>query len=231
MRRDSRVAFIILGATVALTACGSPKADIATSCLFEVNPPGAYTYPGGVAAPTVTPAEGGTAEGAAAVNACIQRRAAALGAPIATSASAPDGASAASASTPIREYNAVQSGGGMTVRTYTYGTPPAAAAPGAPTTDLAYTPRQRGAAAMTGGAGYRGSYLEGGTGTATYAADVVPTRAAAPKPAKGKLPLPVEYPLLPGDAERWNSLTLAEQQRALLFLKDGSTIGASLRTD
>jgi hypothetical protein len=141
------------------------------------------------------------------------------------------GAPTVSASTPIREYSTVQSGGGMTVRTYTYGTPPAAAAPGATATDLAYTPRQRGAAAMTGGAGYRGSYLEGGTGTVTYAADVMPPRAAAPKPAKGKLPLPVEYPLLPGDAERWNSLTLAQQQRALLFLKDGSTIGASMRTD
>ncbi|MDW4549486.1 hypothetical protein R5H32_08995 [Defluviimonas sp. D31] len=149
----------------------------------------------------------------------------------APTASATAGVPAVSASTPIREYSAVPSGGGMTVRTYTYGTPPAATAPGASPTALAYTPQQRGAAAMTGGAGYRGSYLEGGTGTVTYAADVVPPRAAAPKPARGKLPLPVEYPLLPGDAERWNSLTLAQQQRALLFLKDGSTIGASLRTD
>lgn len=55
---------------------------------------------------------------------------------------------------------------------------------------------------------------------------------AAPAPRqqalRGNLPLPSQYPLLPGDAELWPTLTLAEQQRALLYLKDGSTIRSSL---
>ncbi|MCB2133105.1 MAG: hypothetical protein KDD96_12685 [Rhodobacteraceae bacterium] len=37
--------------------------------------------------------------------------------------------------------------------------------------------------------------------------------------------------VLPGDAELWPTLTRAEQERALMFLQDGSTIRASLRTD
>ena len=49
------------------------------------------------------------------------------------------------------------------------------------------------------------------------------------KTPKGKLPLPTEYPLMPGDAELWASLTRAEQERALQFLKDGGSIRASLR--
>jgi len=63
----------------------------------------------------------------------------------------------------------------------------------------------------------------------------VSAQAPAPaKPAKqdaGSLPLPTGYPLMAGDAELWATLTLAQQQRALLFLQDGSTIRASLRTD
>lgn len=51
---------------------------------------------------------------------------------------------------------------------------------------------------------------------------------AAPKPAPGKLPLPTDYPLLPGDAELWATLTLEQQERALLFLEDGGTIRGSL---
>lgn len=60
------------------------------------------------------------------------------------------------------------------------------------------------------------------------------TKAKGPvKPVAvaGKLPLPTQYALMPGDADLWNTLTLAQQQRALLFLQDGSTIAASLRTD
>ncbi len=114
--------------------------------------------------------------------------------------------------------------GGTTVRTYTYGTPPAAAPE-----QQRYTKRQRGAAILSGGAGYHGSYLEGGVGKTQTAAPAKPKKL--PATPKGKLPLPVQYPLLPGDAELWPTLTLAQQQRAMLFLQDGSTIRASLRTD
>lgn len=63
-----------------------------------------------------------------------------------------------------------------------------------------------------------------------------PARSPAPAPAAapaqaGKLPLPTAYPLLPGDAALWRTLTPDQQGRALLFLQDGSTIQASLRTD
>jgi hypothetical protein len=96
---------------------------------------------------------------------------------------------------------------------------------------LAYTGRQRGAALLSGGAGYRGSYLYGGAGSGPALAAAPQAPVKAPPTPKGKLPLPVEYPLLPGDAELWPTLTLEQQKRALLFLKDGSTIRASLRTD
>ena len=48
---------------------------------------------------------------------------------------------------------------------------------------------------------------------------------------EGKLALPSEYPLLPGDRELWNQLSLEEQERAIEFLKNGSTIQASLGVD
>ena len=47
----------------------------------------------------------------------------------------------------------------------------------------------------------------------------------------GGLPLPVNYPLQPGDTELWPTLTRAQQERALAFLADGSTISASLKGD
>ncbi len=47
----------------------------------------------------------------------------------------------------------------------------------------------------------------------------------------GGLPLPTQYALMPGDAELWPQLTLAQQQRAMRFLDDGSTIRSSLRGD
>lgn len=88
-----------------------------------------------------------------------------------------------------------------------------------------YTP-ETGGAVVTGGTGYRGAELV----KVTIAPP--PASAKVAPPAKpGKLALPVEYPLLPGDAELWDTLTLAQQQRALLFLRDGSTIRASLRTE
>ncbi|WP_347311262.1 hypothetical protein [Defluviimonas sp. SAOS-178_SWC] len=76
---------------------------------------------------------------------------------------------------------------------------------------------------------------DGPSATAISTPAPVPVRAQAPAPvaaapvaARGNLPLPVQYPLLPGDAELWPTLTVAEQQRALLYLKDGSTIRSSL---
>ncbi|MEM9715626.1 MAG: hypothetical protein AAF826_03815 [Pseudomonadota bacterium] len=47
----------------------------------------------------------------------------------------------------------------------------------------------------------------------------------------GKLPLPTQFPLLPEDIAIWNQLTLEQQERALLFLANGSTISASLKAD
>lgn len=92
---------------------------------------------------------------------------------------------------------------------------------------LSYTEKTRGAAVLSGGAGYHGAYLQ----TTPAQPQTAPKPAPAPRTAPGKLPLPTEYALLPGDAELWPTLTRAQQDRALLFLKDGSTIRAALRTD
>lgn len=91
-----------------------------------------------------------------------------------------------------------------------------------------YTKKQRGASVLSGGAGYHGSYLEGGTGSRSSApAQPVKTRKAP----RGLMNLPSGYPLMPGDEDLWYSLTLAQQQRALQFLQDGSTIRSSLEAD
>ena len=47
----------------------------------------------------------------------------------------------------------------------------------------------------------------------------------------GGLPLPLQYPLQAGDPELWPTLTRAQQERAMAFLADGSTIQASLKGD
>jgi hypothetical protein len=79
--------------------------------------------------------------------------------------------------------------------------------------------------------------LSGGTGYQTQAyskstkSSAEITAAKPQKTAKGKLPLPTQYPLLAGDAALWPTLTLAEQQRALEFLATGSTIASSLKVD
>lgn len=57
------------------------------------------------------------------------------------------------------------------------------------------------------------------------------TASKAPAPARGKLPLPTEYALQPGDAELWPTLTRAQQDRALQFLKAGSTIRSSMASE
>jgi hypothetical protein len=92
---------------------------------------------------------------------------------------------------------------------------------------LSYSKKQRGASVLSGGAGYHGANLQK---TPTQPAQPKkPARAA--KAAPGKLPLPAGYPLLPGDAELWPTLSREQQDRAMLFLKDGSTIRASLGTE
>ena len=78
----------------------------------------------------------------------------------------------------------------------------------------------------------------GPTVTATQAATAnacIERATAAPdgvaERSGGGLPLPTQYALMPGDAELWPQLTLAQQQRAMRFLDDGSTIRSSLRGD
>lgn len=96
----------------------------------------------------------------------------------------------------------------------------------------AYTKRKRGASVLSGGSGYRGSYLEGGTGRGAAAtAGTVAAPRLARKARRGLTPPPAGYALLPGDEALWYSLTPAQQQRALDFLKDGSTIRSSLEAD
>lgn len=94
-----------------LSSCShSTGPDYALQCMFDLNPVGAYEYPAGVAVPTVVPEEGGTQEGADALNACIRTRAGAAEA-------APTSAEASQRST-------IQTNGPVTTATYTYGTPP-----------------------------------------------------------------------------------------------------------
>lgn len=105
----------------------------------------------------------------------------------------------------------VRSGGQALTRTVTQSVP---------------TPEREGAGVISDGTGYRGSVL-----VPVRIAPVEPVAQPYVKPATGPLPLPTGYALLPGDAELWTTLTRAEQERALLFLMDGSTIRASLRTE
>lgn len=92
---------------------------------------------------------------------------------------------------------------------------------------LSYTKKKRGASVLSGGAGYHGANLQKTPNEPVKAKKPGPVVKAAP----GKLPLPAGYALLPGDAELWPTLSREQQERALLFLQDGSTIRASLRTD
>jgi len=87
-----------------------------TACMFEVNPPGSYVWTDKDSA--VKPGGGGTAEGAAAMNACIQKKAAAAGETVAS----------AKAGQP-QEVIEVEQSGTQVAKTYTYGTPPAALSP------------------------------------------------------------------------------------------------------
>jgi len=63
------------------------------------------------------------------------------------------------------------------------------------------------------------------------AAKVPPNKPKGPPTVAGKLAYPDSYILQPGDAELWPTLTLAQQTRAIEFLKSGSTIKSSLDGD
>lgn len=73
--------FLTLGAAcLVISACSSPKADYLTSCMFETKAKGSYSSPAqAVPVATPVPGTGATQAGADALNACIQRRAAADG--------------------------------------------------------------------------------------------------------------------------------------------------------
>lgn len=55
--------------------------------------------------------------------------------------------------------------------------------------------------------------------------------ACVDTPVVSQTSLPADYPLMPGDAALWDTLSLAEQRRALAFLSDGATIRSSLAGD
>ncbi len=203
MHRPAALAVVVAAAAMlpaAGPAVARAKADYAQQCQVELKPKGYYTYAAGRKVPVVTPDQGGTQAEADALNACIRAKASGK-------------KTLGAMTTPVQETSAAPSG-------------TAAAAAGTPR----YTAKKRGAAMLSGGAGYRGSYLEGGTGTgAVVAAPVVERRTR--KMRRGQMPLPSGYPLLPGDEELWLSLTPAQQERARQFLEDGSTIRSSLQAD
>jgi hypothetical protein len=108
-----------------------------TSCMFEVNPPGSYVFSDSDT--EVKPGGGGTAEGAAALNDCIKRKAAAAGETLET----------AKASQP-RQVVEVEQSGTQVVETFTYGQPPAT--PPRKTAAREENCRQR--SVFSGGTGY-----------------------------------------------------------------------------
>ncbi|MBN9889166.1 hypothetical protein [Salipiger abyssi] len=84
--------------------------------MFQVDAPGTYEYPAGVANPVITPGQGGTQAGADALMACV---AAKVG-------EAPSVSGATGGIPEETEIRRTESG--ATVKRYTYGTPPSAAA-------------------------------------------------------------------------------------------------------
>lgn len=103
-------------------------------------------------------------------------------------------------------------------------------------------------AACTAEAGISGKFstvytIDGGTSVvpgpnvsdaqARSANDCMARSASATKPGllRRSSSVPSEYPLLPGDAALWQSMSPEQQLRALEFLRDGSTIRSSLQPD
>lgn len=68
-------------------------------------------------------------------------------------------------------------------------------------------------------------------GGAAVVVERAPVAVAPQKGQDGRYPLPTQYALMPGDVAIWPQLTAAQQERAILFLKDGSTIRSSLQGD
>lgn len=135
-----------LAGLLVLAGCvggGSGNASLlnkySTSCMFEVNPPGSYVYSDSDT--EMKPGGGGTAEGAAALNDCIKRKAAAAGETVET----------AKASQP-RQVVEVEQSGTATVETYTYGQPPASE----PRKPAAREEKCRQRSVFSGGSGYYG---------------------------------------------------------------------------
>jgi hypothetical protein len=140
MRTTTAIATLTAGCgLLILVGCvgggGGPNiSDYSTACMFEVNPPGSYVWSDGDT--EVKPGGGATAEGAAAMNACIRRKAAEAGDPLTGGSST--------------QRMTVEQSAGTVTETYTYGQPPAATAPASP------------GPAPTGNC--RGNVLSGGTG-------------------------------------------------------------------
>lgn len=188
-------------AVLVLTPFAGPaaaKTDYAAQCQSEIRPKGYYTYESSAAVPVVKPAQGGTQAEADRINACIRSKA--------------YGGQSAGMMKPVAESSAAPKG----------------VATQSATTTPHYTKTRRGAAVLSGGAGYHGAVMEGGTG---YSGTVSDAPVKKRKARRGLNSLPSGYPLLPGDEELWLSLTSAQQQRALEFLQDGSTIRSSLMPD
>lgn len=151
MRVKSSLVVSVLGllaSLLLLTGCVSSGGGAAglvnkysTTCMFEVNPPGSYVWTDRDSA--VKPGGGGTAEGAAAMNACIQKKAAAAGDTLSTKQAAQ--------SRPVVE---VEQTGGQVVETYSYGTPPTAASSPEPARNSEKRCRARNV--LSGGSGYNG---------------------------------------------------------------------------
>jgi hypothetical protein len=138
----------LLASVLLLTGCvssGGGNAGLvnkySTACMFEINPPGSYVWTDGDS--KVKPGGGGTAEGAAALNDCIQRKAAAAGETVVTVAAAQS-----------RQVVEVEQSGGQVVETYTYGTAPVAAT--SPEPARRSEERCRARNVLSGGAGYNG---------------------------------------------------------------------------
>lgn len=189
-------------AILILTPLAGPavaKTDYARQCLREVGAKGGYGYAAGETVPVVKPLEGGTQAEADQVNACIRSKA--------------YSGQGSGMMKPVAESTAAPKG----VATQSTASTPH------------YTEKQRGASVLSGGAGYHGAVMEGGT---SYAGEVQtsPTRKRKKAP-RGLMNLPSGYALMPGDEDLWYSLTLTQQQRALEFLQDGSTIRSSLLPD
>lgn len=141
-------------AAPSLPAALQRQSGLAASCLLEVDAPGSYVTRGVSGVPTVKPGGGGTQQGADAINACIRRKAGAGGVqpaqstrPATIETQLPDVAG-------VPQRVSTQTDGATVRQTYTYGTPPAAAAR-ASTTEV--QTRQCNLQ-MYGGTGYRCSY-------------------------------------------------------------------------